>query len=527
MFTSNYKLRDIPHLRTGLNDKYDPSEISNTDMADCENIEVDTRSIRNAGGYVGYGNATGPYWGGFHAKFEDGTNRLIRQRQNKLEYDNGSGTWTECTLPTSGSPAEPISLTETACSFAMMNDTILWSNGSDDVLQSTDGITWTVATNGSPAESLPKAKVLFNNGKNRILYMAIPTEPSKVYWSDINQPTTIQDVSYQFIGKNDGQEIIDAVLLPNGSMLLLKTSRFYAISDITSDLIAVDPIGEAPCVRYTAMATENSVIWAGNNKIYEFDGARANVISDNIDIDGISKPTSMRAVYHNNKYRLAIPNGSDSYNSIELVVNRQLPTGNPLNPYAITKNERFIGCYILEDREVSDIRRRRVYFGDGRSTGIGSPAEIPTTFAYINDEHDTGVTQGLDGSAQTCTFTTKFFTEDVPFFIKRYKKWFGQVKSSTDQEITLSYRFDQFSAFIDVSITSAADDLDFLLEDDSEGGFTEGYSFAYEATESIFKDLETTGSDIRGIQFKITWSSIQDVEILSQAYKFKVKNNFH
>jgi len=519
-FQSSYKLRDIPHLRTGLNNKYDPSEIANTDMADCENIEVDTRSIRNAGGYVDYGGDTGPFYGGFHAKFEDGTNMLIRQRGAILEYDDGAGSWTACTGATG--------LTQTACSFAMLNDTILWSNGSDSVLQSTDGITWTEATTGSPAESLPKAKVLFNNGKNRILYMAIPTEPSKVYWSDINQPTTIQDVSYQFIGKNDGQEIMDAVLLPNGSMLLLKTMRFYQIADITSDMIAVDPIGEAPCVRYTAVATENSVIWAGpDGNIYEFDGVRANVISDNVKSINISQSNLMRGVYHNYKYRLAVPNGSDSYNSIEYVVDRKSRTENPLNPYVITKNSRYIGCYIKEDREVSGIRRTRLYFGDGGSPETGSPAESPSTFVYINDIHDTGITQGLDGVAQTCTFTTRFFTEDVPFFIKRYTKYFSQVKSSTDQDITLSYRFDSFATFTDVSITSAASDLDFLLEDDSEGGFTEGYSFAYEATENIFKDLETTGADIRGIQFKLTWSSIQDVEILSQAYKFLQKRKFN
>ena len=518
-FSSNYKVKDIPHLRTGLNNRYDASEIADTDMADCENVEVDTKSIRNAGGYVNYGGDTGPFYGGFHAKFENGTNRLIRQRGTILEYDDGAGNWTGCTGATG--------LTADACSFAMLNDTILWSNGTDNVLQSTDGITWTVATTGSPAETLPKSKVLFNNGKNRILFMAQPATPSRIDWSDINQPTTIGATSYQFIGKNDGQEIIDCVLLPNGSMLLHKTERFYQIADITSGLIAVNPIGEAPCVRYTSVSTENSVMWAGpDGRIYEYVGGIANLVSDNIEPSLLSSPVSMRAEYHNHKYRLALPNGSDTTNSIELVVDRKLLTGVQLNPYVITKNDRTIGCYIKEDREVSGTRRTRLYFGDGRGA-IGSPAEIPTTFAYINDIHDTGVTQGLNGVAQDCTFTTKFFTEQVAFFIKRYTKYFAQVKSSTDQDVTLSYRFDQFSSYTDVSITSSASDLDFLLEDDSEGGFTEGYSFAFEATESIFKALETTGAEVRGIQFKISWTSIQDVEILSQAYKYLIKPKFH
>jgi hypothetical protein len=278
MFTSKYKLRSIPHLRTGLNNRYDNSEISDTDMADCENVEVDTKSIRNAGGYVDYGGATGPFWGGIHAVFSGGTNRLIRQRGATLEYDSdGAGTWVECTLPTAGSPAETVVLTQEPCSMAMLNDTVMWSNGTDVVMSSTDGITWELEA------LLPKARVLFNNGLNRMLYMAVPTTPSKVEWSDINDPTTVGASSYQFINPNDGQEIMDAVLMPNGAMLLLKTNRFYQISDITFDMTSVDPIGEAPCVRGTACATENSAIWAGpDGRIYEFDGGKANLISDQI-----------------------------------------------------------------------------------------------------------------------------------------------------------------------------------------------------------------------------------------------------
>lgn len=523
MFTSSYKLRSIPNLRTGLNNRYDSSEIADTDMSDCENVEVDVRSIRSAGGYVDYGGDTGPFYGGFHAVFSDGTNRLIRQRGAILEYDSdGAGTWVACTLPTDGSPAETVTLTETACSIAMLGDTVMWSNGTDTTMSSADGITWALEA------ALPKAQVLFNNGLNRLLYIAQPASPSKVEWSDVNDPTTVGASAYQYINPNDGQGIEDAVLMPNGGMLLFKTFSFYQISDITFDMTAVDPIGEAPCVRHTAAATENSAIWAGpDGKIYEFDGAKANVISDQIDRLNITKPTTMRGVYYKNKYRLAVPNGSDAYNSYEYVVNRQVNTENRLNPYVITKNQRYIGCYIFEDREVNDVRRVRLYMGDSRVDAEGSPAEVPGVFAYINDEHDTGVTQGLNGVAQDCYFTTKFFTEDVAFFIKRYTKFFSQVKSSADQTLTLSYRSDPFVQWTDVDFELTSDDIDFVFGDGSTGGFSEGYSFSYEVTDSGFVDLERAGTDVRGIQLKISWSAINDVEILGLAYKFLIKNNFH
>lgn len=521
-FTSRYQIRSIPHLRTGMNNNYDASEIADTDMADCENIEVDTKSIRSAAGYVDYGGDTGPFYGGFHAKFEDGTNRLIRQRGTVLEYDNGGGTWTTCTVSDVGSPAESLTPSALPCSFAMMNNTILWSNGTDNVCSSTDGITWT------QQPTLPKSKVLFNNGLNRILYMAQPAVPSRVDWSDINQPLTVSATAYQFIGKNDGSEIMDAVLMPNGGMLLFKTDRFYAISDISFDMSSVDPIGEAPCVRYTACATENSAVWAGpDGRIYEFDGQKANLISDSIAALSITQADGMRGIYHNNKYRLAVPSSTDSYASYEYVVNRRVKTGIPGNPYAITKNQRYIGCYVVEDREVGGVRRTRLYIGDGRTAAEGSPAAVPGVFAYVNESHDTGITQGLDGVAQTCYFTTKFFMEEAPFFIKRYTKYFMEGRATSSQNVTLSYRYDKYSQWTDISFPITASDLDFTFADGSTGGFSEGYSFSFESSDSDITELETTGSEIRGVQFKLTWSSTSDIEIFSQAYKFLTKANLH
>ena len=507
MYGGDYKIRNIPHLRTGLNNRYDAGEIADTDITDMENVEVDTRSIRSAAGYVTYDSspANGPFYGGFHAKFSGGTNRLIRQKGTKLQYDDGTGVWTDCTGGTG--------LTATACSFEMLNDIVLWSNGTDTVKSSTDGISWT------DRAGLPKSQKLFNNGLNRILFMCQPSAPSRVDWSDINDPLTVGASAFQFFGKNDGQNIEDAVLLPNGSMILFKTGRFYQISDITLDTVATDPIGEAPCVRYTAVATENSAMWAGpDGKIYELIGGQAVLISDQVAPLSITKPASMRGVYFNNKYHLAVPNGSDSNNSYEYVVNRSLLTGNPKNPYVITKNQRYFGCYIKEDREVSGVRRNRLYAGDSRTN---------TLFAYINDEHDESLTQGLAGADQTCYFVTKYYTEDAPFLLKRYVKYFADIISSSAQTITVSYRFDQFDQWLDLSFITSSESLEWLYDDGtSSGTFSEGYSFSTPAQAREFKDIEETGASPYGIQFKISWTSDVDVEVLGQAYKFLFNKNF-
>jgi hypothetical protein len=526
MRSGNYQTRPIPHLAGGLNEFDNQQEIEAFEMADCENIEVDEKIIRTAGGYVGYNKTatSGPYWGAFHAKFQNGSNILIRQRQNKLEYDSdGNGDWLECTLPTTGSPASTISLTQIPCRFEMLNDIVLWTNGTDDIMSSTDGITWTLQS------SLPKSKVILNNGKNRILFLAQTAIPSRIDWSDINDPLTISGDAFQFIGKNDGQAIVDGVLTPRGSLLIFKSSRFYEISDITADTVAVDPVGEAPIIQNTAVATENSVIWAGFDGIYEFNGGSTNHISGNLDRGGRNDwtyPAFMRATYFNHKYRLACPYGSNSYNSQEYVINRSVVIGKPKNPYSITRNQRYIGCYCIEDREISNIRRRRLYFGDSRKVAEGSPASVPGVFAWINDNHDEGVVQGLNGSAQECYFTTKFFHEETPFLLKRYVKMFISAIAIQDSTFTLGYRFDPEGAWNEKIIEIVSEEMDWEYDDLTTGGWSEGFGWAYLATQKIFVDLEKD-SEPNGIQFKISTNQINDLTFFSMAHRVMLKSRFH
>lgn len=514
-FSNKYQIRNIPNLSGGLNDFADPTEIRDNEMASCENFEVDDKTIKTAPGYVMYDGSpvADRYWGIFHARFSSGTQRLIRQRGTTLEYDNGSGTWTNCTLPNYASPATTVVLSQVQCSFEMLNDIVLWSNGTDSVMSSTDGITWTLRS------SLPKAKKLLHNGLNRILYLAQPAVPSRIDWSDINDPLTVGASNYQFIGKNDSDDIVDAVITPTGGLFVNKTTRFYSISDVTEGTVSVDPLGYAPCVGRTAVSTENSIIWAGpNGEIYEYSG-QVGLISGNLSRSNISPAniSLMTAVYFNGKYRLALPEGSNNYNSIELVVNRKLFTGKNENPYVITRNRRNIGCYGVENRFVSSVSRTRLYFGASLYTAL---------FAYINDFRDSSVTQGLNGASQTCYFSTKFFQEDNPYYLKRYVKSFIDIFVEQSTDFTLSYRFDKNGQWTDVSRTATGEDTDWVYDSGETGGFSEGYSFSGVATNKIFQDLEKS-QDPFGIQLKITVSTNKDVSFYGLAYKFLTKPNFH
>jgi len=67
--------------------------------------------------------------------------------------------------------------------------------------------------------------------------------------------------------------------------------------------------------------------------------------------------------------------------------------------------------------------------------------------------------------------------------------------------------------------------MQWLLEDGSSGGFSEGYGFSAEGAIKDFMDIENTEKP-RGIQFKITTSRINDIIFLGLAYSFRPKPRF-
>lgn len=234
----------------------------------------------------------------------------------------------------------------------------------------------------------------------------------------------------------------------------------------------------------------------------------------------ISSAYLATATYFNKKYRLSIPSASTTYNFHEYIVDRNQNTGESNNPYVITRNGRTIGCYIREQRDVSNVKRNRLYIGS--SLG-GSSYRI---FAYVNELRDTAVAQGLNGAAQPCYFITKFFNEDDPFFLKRYVKYFFDTFIANDFSVTVSYRFNQNGTWTDVASQIYTETIDIDYGNGESGTFLEGYSFGTAGSGQVFIDLERS-DNIRGIQFRIAWSAVSDVSILSQAYKFMEHKVFH
>jgi len=521
----NNPVHNIPTLRGGLNDRQESDEIKDWEMADCENFTIEEDSIKSAFGYVDYDNGSnaGPYYGIFQLKLSDGTQALLRHRGTVLEYDSdGTGTWVECTLPTTGSPATTISLAETLSTFAQLNDTILFADGTN-ILSSTDGINWT-----DRSATLPVCSVVFNNGANRIIFTKQASAPYRIDWSDINDPLTVDAASYQLIDPNSNGIIMGMGKTPDGTNLVFKEMGIYQISSYATDgLIDVNYLGSATCGSHQSIVTtEDSVIWIGQATVYEYINGIIRTIFGNIKQTGRNVvPTGTAvATYLNDIVYLSIPDADVStlYNAQEYLFYKKLSTGDPKQPYPITRNRRYFGCYGIEDLDLGGgYRLISIYGGDSRLTATGSPAVPNDLFVFQNSFREEIYAGGLNGEAQSCFLVTKYFTDDIPFYVKRFKKIFTDFKVEDTTTITIGYRFLPYGTFNETTVTVTSDDLDF-----KEGfGFDEGFGFSLETIGQLFTDIENTEKP-RGIQFKISSNQVNDVTLLGLAYQFRVKNKF-
>lgn len=507
-----------------------PSEILDNEISDCENWSVDEGTIMSAPGYVSWDISLqdGPFWGIYQFKKSDGTQKLIRQRQGTLEYDSDdSGTWVECTLPTTGSPAATIELTEKLATFATLNDTVVFANG-QIVMYSTDGITWTNDTDLIYGGAVPD--IVFNNGKNRLFYIIKDT--SLIWWSDINSPQVVGTASWQAIDPNAGAPIVGMGLSPDGAVLCFKENALYSLDDITLGMIGVNFLGKTTISSHHSIATtENSVIWAGKaGEITEFIGGTIRIINGRIDPTGrnwIGRMDLVCATFYNGRYLISMPDNDvdQDYNAQEYVVHKNLTRNDPVQPYVITRNSRNFGCYGQEFYDSGNGEEWNLYMGSSVSTTAGSPATTSAGFWYSNDYRDPTAPQGLNGETQTGYFTTKFYTDDIPYYVKKYKKLFMEINISNDTTISLYYRFSPYGAWTEVSIPLETGEILWLLEDDTEGQFDEGYGFQSSEISREYIDIENEEKP-RGVQFKIEYTSVTDITLLSIAYTFKAKSKF-
>jgi hypothetical protein len=507
----------------GMNTLNSAEEIEDLELSDCENWAIDDAAITTAPGYVQNDDAvnTGPYWGIFAFNDSSGVPHIIRQRKTVLEYatDELGTNWAACTVPNA--------LTQKQPTWAVLNGIVFYSNGIEAVMSSSDnGVTWVNRA------GLPKSEVIANNGANRIIFTVQPASRFRIDWSNLNDGLTIGASSYQLIDPNNGEEIIGFGRTPKGTNIIFKRNSLFEISTyVDNGIVDVNFVGIAGCVgHHTIATTQDSIIWTGLTIIYELRDGVISIINGKISplIRNNSLQTQLySAVFYNRKYHLSMPDSdvSQDYNSQEYIIYKNLSRGDPLQPYPITRNQRYFGCYHFQDAQFSYGRDIPCFVGDSRTDSDVTTPGDNSIFAFINDFRDTSFSGGLNGAVQPTFFVTKYFTEDVPYWVKHYRKLFMLLKVTQNISVTIGYRFLPYGAFTEITDSLTAGDMEMTYDDATTGQFSEGFGFSEQREGAIFHAIENEEKP-RGIQFRVSTNEVDDVQIFEMSYIYRLRPKF-
>lgn len=152
------------------------------------------------------------------------------------------------------------------------------------------------------------------------------TYPTRIYWSNLQDPTTFLTTSFIEVAINDGQQITGMKVLGD-NLIIFKTRSIYIVSftgdpDIpfilqgggkaNSDIGCVAP--------FSIQEVTNGLMFLSFDGVYYFDGANSNKVSDRINptILGLNttRYTQARSMVQHNKHRylLSVPSLSSSTN---------------------------------------------------------------------------------------------------------------------------------------------------------------------------------------------------------------------
>lgn len=497
-------ISQVPLPRYGLNDKYSPFEIHSLEASRLENVEIGAADAMGRLGFSQFGttSGSGPIQNMHDHRESDGTEQILRARQNKIEkYNTGTNTWDNITLP--------ISITSNLkMAFATLNDVTICANGTDSDLK-WDGAAMTeLASN-------PKADVQFVF-QNRLVKFKFST--SRLSWSAINDPTTWDALDFLYIDPNNAQRGTGVAEL-NGQIVIFKELKPYVLSALVGGVVTPLSGSLSAISHYSIRSTGSTLIFLSASGWCELRGNVVYPISDHLDIGQLDSNNLQKAhaVFFNNCYRCFVPEAGNPYNNLEYVFNLTLRTPFPMHPYAVTKNRGLNGlCYLKTLRN----GKETLYFGDSRPDS-GSPStthsKVYLMFSGNND----------DGSEIAPFWESKMFDERMPFYAKKYKRAYNRVINQTGLTYYVAHRFGTTDAWNEQALTFPSTDLPWIMDTGSDiTSWLEGDSWPFEGAEDDFVSLTNTGRP-RTIQFRYRApSSTAQPRWVYQAYQYRLRDKF-
>jgi len=477
----------------GINERDEATAIEDNQAIVAQNGYVDRGTFRKRKGYITVGDDVGnDKILGLHGYYKvDGTKELLMAAGSTI-YKLVGSTWTSIKT---GLTADTPMYFETAANVVYM------SNGVDNV-QVYDGSSVTENT------VIPKGTIL-TYYKNMLIVAGITTEPARLYYSFKGVETTLEtgvptvdfDVvnDYIDVNANDGEAIVAIKPLFDQLVIFKERSVWSLLGSNPANFQLVNrnsPVGSIS-QRSVQRTIKGLMFLANDGQVYLYQDLVDPIpVSYPIPVTmaGINLDNSNIAAagYYDNKYRLAVPNGSNSYNNLVLIYDE-------LRDAWTTQTGVNASCWLTYRSGVKD----ELYFGEANTDSLVYKAE--------NGTNDNGA--AIDMEWQSKEFTVGVSERDKSF---RSLYIFAQQQGDWDIEISdnkENYGYNKIGDFnllgnnkaLGVTWTMGVDPLG------SQG--------------KLFKKFDLVGPAIKAYQVKYKNNAVdQPVEINEFQLKFNVEN---
>jgi hypothetical protein len=308
--------------------------------------------------------------------------------------------------------------------FATQNDILFIVNG-ENVNKKWDGTTF-----ADQAGSPPIAKYIRVH-KNRMFLAGNPTNPSRLYFSELGDPENWPVLYFIDIGKGDGDKITGfGVLLDN--LVIFKTNSIWVLQgDSPSNFVLRKVVDGYGSVSQTSITNVKETLAAfTKDGVFFFDGVRSALASEKIEktIKNLNKSylSLASAVFFDNKLYIAVPEGDSMKNNLVLVFDTlrtawTLYRGIPVSEWVVWRK------YNQDILLFGSSETGQVYeFGVGYSDD-GNPIE-----AYFVTKHfDFGVIEQKKLVRSLIAATSSQVSADTQFSISFFKDQESETPSIT------------------------------------------------------------------------------------------------
>lgn len=139
-----------------------------------------------------------------------------------------------------------------------------------------------------PTDIPPKASRYFKLHKNRLFVAGNTNEPSRLYYSDINDDF-FRPTSYINVARNDG-DVITGLAILHDNLIIFKRNSIYILSGSTNaNFVLRKAPAQVGCYApRTIIQLENEILFLHRDGVYSFDGAVTRSMSDQSDRGGVT-----------------------------------------------------------------------------------------------------------------------------------------------------------------------------------------------------------------------------------------------